>query len=108
VIRATPLDRFTVTHDAAGLKRMAARPLHAGVEQVGIERTDGEVVHTLMQAGLTVYVIPPSQVKNLRSRYGSAGNEDDRFDAYVPGVEPSREELLALVAAQAGVIEQQA
>ena len=28
-------------------------------------------------------VIPPAQVKNLRSRYGSAGNKDDRFDAYV-------------------------
>ncbi len=30
-----------------------------------------------------VYVIPPGQLKNLRSRYGSAGNKDDRFDAYV-------------------------
>jgi transposase len=30
-----------------------------------------------------VYVIPPSQVKALRRRYGSAGNKDDRFDAYV-------------------------
>ena len=28
-------------------------------------------------------VIPPAQVKNLRGRYGSAGNKDDRFDAYV-------------------------
>src|SRR5204863_3258927 len=25
----------------------------------------------------------PNQLKNLRSRYGSAGNKDDRFDAYV-------------------------
>jgi transposase len=77
------LDRFTVAHDAAGLKRMAAKLLRAGVEQVGIERGDGPVVDTLMQAGLTVFVIPPGQVKNLRSRYGSAGNKDDRFDAYV-------------------------
>ena len=38
---------------------------------------------TLLAAGLTVFVIPPGQVKNLRSRYGSAGNKDDRFDAYV-------------------------
>jgi len=30
-----------------------------------------------------VFVIDPKQVKNLRSRYGSAGNKDDRFDAYV-------------------------
>jgi transposase len=30
-----------------------------------------------------VFVIAPSQVKALRSRYGSAGNKDDRFDAFV-------------------------
>ena len=77
------LGRFTVRHDAAGLRQMAARLLRAGVSQVGIERSDGPVVDTLLQAGLTVFVIPPAQVKNLRSRYGSAGNKDDRFDAYV-------------------------
>jgi transposase len=79
------LDRFSVAHDSPGLKRMATRLLHAGVEQVGIERSDGPVVDTLMAAGFTVFVIPPGQVKNLRSRYGSAGNKDDRFDAYVLG-----------------------
>jgi transposase len=30
-----------------------------------------------------VVVISPNQVKNLRGRYGSAGNKDDRFDAFV-------------------------
>ena len=40
-------------------------------------------VQRLVTLGLTVYVIPPGQLKNLRSRYGSAGNKDDRFDAYV-------------------------
>jgi hypothetical protein len=63
------LDRFQVPHDAAGLKQMAARLLRAGVEQVGIERGDGPVVQTLMRAGLSVFVIAPGQVKNLRSRY---------------------------------------
>jgi transposase len=77
------LERFTVRHDAAGLREMAARLLRAGACQVGIERGDGPVVDTLLAAGLTVFVIPPGQVKNLRSRYGSAGNKDDRFDAYV-------------------------
>jgi transposase len=77
------LERFTVRHDAAGLRQMAARLLRAGASQVGIERGDGPVAGTLLQAGLTVFVIPPGQVKNLRSRYGSAGNKDDRFDAYV-------------------------
>jgi transposase len=77
------LERFTVAHDAAGLRQMAARLLRAGALQVGIERGDGPVADTLLRAGLTVFVIPPGQVKNLRSRYGSAGNKDDRFDAYV-------------------------
>jgi transposase len=77
------LERFAVRHDAAGLRQMAARLLRAGVSQAGIERGDGPVVDTLLAAGLTVFVIPPGQVKNLRSRYGSAGNKDDRFDAYV-------------------------
>ena len=30
-------------------------------------------------------VIAPNQVKNLRSRYGSAGNKDDWFDALRAG-----------------------
>jgi len=77
------LQRFMITHDRAGLKDMVRRLLRAGVDEVGIERPDGPIVDALLQAGLTVLVIPPGQVKNLRSRYGSAGNKDDRFDAYV-------------------------
>ena len=77
------LERFTVRHDAAGLRQMAAQLLRVGVAQVGIERGDGPVIDTLLEAGLTVFVIPPGQVKNLCNRYGSAGNKDDRFDAYV-------------------------
>jgi transposase len=77
------LQRFMVTHDRAGLKDMVRRLVRAGVDEVGIERPDGPIVDALLAAGLTVLVIPPAQVKNLRSRYGSAGNKDDRFDAYV-------------------------
>ncbi len=77
------LQRFMVTHDRSGLKDMVRRLLRAGVDEVGIERPDGPIVDALLAAGLTVLVIPPAQVKNLRSRYGSAGNKDDRFDAYV-------------------------
>jgi transposase len=78
-----PVERFSVTHTAPGLRRMTARLLRAGVRQVAIERPDGPVVDALLEAELTVFVIDPKQVKNLRSRYGSAGNKDDRFDAYV-------------------------
>lgn len=77
------LDRFAVNHDAAGLKSLVRRLLTAGVTEVGIERGDGPVVEALLQAELTVLVIPPVQLKNLRSRYGSAGNKDDRYDAYI-------------------------
>ncbi len=41
------------------------------------------MVDTLLEAGITVVVISPNQLKNLRGRYGSAGNKDDRFDAFV-------------------------
>ena len=77
------LDRFTVEHTATGLKRLIRRLLGAGVTEVGIERGDGPVVEALLAAGLVVLVIAPNQLKNLRSRYGSAGNKDDRYDAYV-------------------------
>ena len=77
------LDRFTVRHDAAGLRSLVRRLLNAGVDEVGIERGDGPLVEALLQAELTVLVIPPGQLKNLRSRYGSAGNKDDRYDAYI-------------------------
>ena len=55
----------------------------ARVTEVAIERPDGPVVDALLDAGITVVVINPNQIKNLRSRYGSAGNKDDRFDAFV-------------------------
>jgi transposase len=53
------------------------------VQEVAIERPDGQVVDALLEAGFTVVVISPRQIKSLRGRYGSAGNKDDRFDAYV-------------------------
>jgi transposase len=77
------IDRFTVEHRAGDLHRLTTRLRRAGVSEVAIERPDGPVVDALLEAGLTVFVIAPNQVKNLRSRYGSAGNKDDRFDAFV-------------------------
>ena len=44
------LERFFVVHDAAGLKTLVRRLLKAGVEEVGIERSDGPVVDALLQA----------------------------------------------------------
>jgi hypothetical protein len=70
------LERFTVEHTAAGLRRLPGRLQRAGVTEVGIERPDGPVVDALLAAGLTVLVISPNRVRGLRSRYGSAGNKD--------------------------------
>jgi len=60
-----------------------ARLRRAGIREVAIERGDGQVVDTLLDAGLFVVVISPNQVHNLCGRYGSSGNKDDRFDAFV-------------------------
>lgn len=77
------IQRFAVAHNAAGLRELVAGLATAGVTEVAIERPDGTVVDALLAAGLTVVVISPNQLKNLRGRYGSVGNKDDRFDTYV-------------------------
>ena len=77
------IERFEVAHRAADLAALCRRLHRAGVVRVGIERPDGPVVDALMGADLEVVVIAPRQVKALRERYGSAGNKDDAFDAYV-------------------------
>jgi transposase len=74
--------RHTVSHSRTGLTRLTGRLGELGVIRVGIERPDGPVVEALLAAGLRVAVVPPRQVKNLRSRYTRSG-KDDRFDAYV-------------------------
>lgn len=76
-------DQLTTPADAAGIGRLVDRIGRHGAELVAIERPDGPVVDALIAAGRTVVVIPPRQVKHLRTRYGSAGNKDDRFDAFV-------------------------
>jgi transposase len=77
------VERVTVGHDKAGIARLIALLSGHRVAGVGIERGDGPLVTALLAAGLPVFVIAPSQVKSLRGRYGSAGNKDDRFDAFV-------------------------
>ena len=73
------VSRFSVEHTAEGLRALVSRLARAGAAEVAIERGDGPVVDALLAAGVTVVVITPRQVKNLRSRYGSAGNKDDRL-----------------------------
>lgn len=65
--------RCSFEHTGAGLRALVKTLQRADVDAVGIERPDGPVVDALLEAGVTVFVIAPNQVKNLRSRYGSAG-----------------------------------
>jgi transposase len=94
------VERVMVAHDKAGIARLITLLTDYGVAGAGIERSDGPLVTALLAAGLTVFVIPPSQVKSLRGRYGSAGNKDDRFDAFVLAdvVRTDRRRLVPLVA----------
>ena len=78
------VERFEAEHRAAGLQAMVRRLRRAGVVRVAIERGDGPVVDALLAGGLQVVVVVSSrQVRALRLRYGTAGNKDDRFDAFV-------------------------
>src|SRR5246500_3762718 len=81
--RGCEVHRCVVKHNAAGLRELVAVLARTGVSEVAIERPDGPVVATLLEAGITVVVISPNQLKNLRGRYGSAGKKKDRFDAFV-------------------------
>ena len=70
----------TTPPDCASCSLCSSAPVCARSRSNG---PTGPVVDTLLDAGVTVVVISPNQVKNLRGRYGSAGNKDDRFDAFV-------------------------
>jgi transposase len=81
--RGREIHRCSAEHSAAGLRELIAVLARNGAREAAIERPDGPVAGALLGAGITVVVISPNQIKNLRGRYGSAGNKDDRFDAYV-------------------------
>jgi transposase len=100
------VSRFSVEHSAEGLRVLVSRLARAGAREVAIERGDGPVVDALLAAGVTVVVITPRQIKNLRSRYGSAGNKDDRFDAYVLAdvLRTDRARLRALIPASPATV----
>ncbi len=78
------IQRFTVAHTTgrAGCADPSAAPRRRQPRS-GSNAPTARSSTRLLAAGLTVVVIAPGQLKNLRSRYGSAGNKDDRFDAYV-------------------------
>lgn len=82
-VRGREIARVMVEHTTTGLRDLVIFLAKHGVDEVAIERPDGPIIDVLLEAELTVVVISPNQVKNLRGRYGSAGNKDDRFEAFV-------------------------
>ena len=81
------LERFEVTHDAAGLRELLARlrrcaPVPAQLP-IAIERPSGLVVDALLEAGYPVVPIHPNVVKATRPRYRSHGGKSDASDAYL-------------------------
>lgn len=97
-----------VPHSRPGLESITRLFKRHGVSRVAIERGDGPLAEHLLAACIEVVVIPPRQVGSLRLRYGTAGNKDDHFDAFVLAdalrtdggrwrvVEPDSPETLAL------------
>jgi transposase len=81
--RGREISRCMIEHSAAGLRELTGVLARAGAAEVAIERPGGPVIDALLAAGVTAVVISPNQVKNLRGRYGPAGNKDGRFDAFV-------------------------
>lgn len=67
--RGSEISRPTVGHSAAGLRELASVLARAGAGEAAIERPDGPVTGALLDAGVTVVVISPNQVKNLRGRW---------------------------------------
>lgn len=109
--QGTAIEEFSVPHTDVGLNTLRRRFLVAGVRRVAIERPDGPVVEALLDAGLDVVVVSSRAVKALRTRYGLAGNKDDRSDAFVladclrtdghrwPSLQPDSPQTVALRAA---------
>ena len=70
------LERFTVGHDAAGLREMAARLLRAGSRRSASSEATGRSWTTLLEAGLTVFVIPHPRSRTCAA--GTGGREQGR------------------------------
>jgi transposase len=75
--------RFEVPNTGKSFAGLVRRLVKLQVAGVGIERPDGPLVEALLEAGLTVHMVPPSMVKAVRARYGAAGAKSDPGDAFV-------------------------
>lgn len=76
-----------VTHDAAGMQRIAAaiaeHEPHADEVRVAVEMHDGALLAWLLQQGYAVFGVNPKSAQRARDRYRPAGGKDDASDAFV-------------------------
>lgn len=72
------VERFDATHDNLALRMMVSRFRKTGMTQVAIERGDGPLVQVLIDAGLTVFVVPPRQIKSLTARQATRATVSTR------------------------------
>ena len=77
---------FTIEHSAAGLTALTARLARLGAAEsipVGIERPDGRVVDTLLEAGHPIVPVKPNAIKAWRDGEVLSGAKSDAGDAEV-------------------------
>jgi len=75
--------RFEIPNTGKSFAGLVRRLVKLHVAGVAIERPDGPLVEALLEAGLTVHMVPPSMLKAVRARYGAAGAKSDPGDAFV-------------------------
>jgi transposase len=73
----------TFAHDEQGLRSLCRQLVRLKVDLVAVERPDGLLVERLLDAGLRVLPLHPSQVAAARDRFRVSGGKSDRFDAFV-------------------------
>jgi len=76
-------ESFSVAHDAKGLAELVRRLRRYPELRLAIERPDGLLVDTLVDAGVAVVPIHPNKLKAARGRYTTSGAKSDPGDAYV-------------------------
>jgi transposase len=77
---------FSIEHSAAGftdLVRRLSRLAPVGRIAVAIERPDGRLVDTLLEAGFAVVPVNPNAIKTWRESEAGSGAKSDAGDAYV-------------------------
>ena len=76
-------ESFSVPHSDTGLQDLVRRLGRYPDLDLAIERPDGLLVDTLVDAGIAVVPIHPNKLKAARERYSTSGAKSDTGDAYV-------------------------